>query len=137
MTIRNLQSAKKTILLTTHYMFEADALCERIAVIDKGKIVALDTPEQIKNTVQDLSIVEIEVFGIPQEFLEKVRNLEFVDSVAVEDRGQRQILLVHTPKGASAVSDLIEALNGLRLGKIVTREPTLEDAYVRLVEGKT
>jgi len=136
MTIRNLQSAKKTILLTTHYMFEADALCERIAVIDKGKIVALDTPEQIKKTVQDLSIVEIEVFGIPQEFLNKVRNLEFVDSVAVEDRGQRQILLVHTPKGASAVSDLIEALNGLRLGKIVTREPTLEDAYVRLVEGK-
>ncbi len=136
MTIRNLQSAKKTILITTHYMFEADALCERIAVINKGKIVALDSPEQLKHSVQDLSIVEIEIFGIPPEFLERVRNLEFVDSVAVENHDQRQILLVQTPEGPSAVSALIEALNGLRLGKIVTREPTLEDAYVRLVGGK-
>ena len=135
MTIRDLQSAKKTILLTTHYMFEADALCERIAVINKGKIVALNTPEKLKHTVQDLSIVEIEIFGIPPEFLEKVRNLEFVDSVVVETRDQRQILLVHTPKGPSAISDIVEAFNGLRLGKIVTREPTLEDAYVRLVGG--
>jgi len=136
MTIRDLQSAKKTILLTTHYMFEADALCERIAVINKGKIVALNTPAKLKHTVQDLSIIEIEIFGIPPDFLEKVRNLEFVDSVAVETRDQRQILLIHTPKGPSAISDLVEVLNGLRLGKIVTREPTLEDAYVRLVGGK-
>jgi len=136
MTIRDLQSAKKTILLTTHYMFEADALCERIAVINKGKIIALNTPEKLKHTVQDLSVVEIEIFGIPPEFLEKVRKLEFVDSVVVETHNQRQILLVHTPKGPSGISDIVEALNGLRLGKIVTREPTLEDAYVRLVGGQ-
>jgi len=136
MTIQNLQSVKKTILLTTHYMFEADALCDRIAVINKGKIIALDSPEQLKHSVQDLSIVEIEIFGIPPEFLERIRNLEFVDSVAVENHDQRQILLVQTPEGPSAVSALIEALNGLRLGNIVTREPTLEDAYVRLVGGK-
>ena len=135
MTIRDLQSAKKTILLTTHYMFEADALCERIAVINKGKIIALNTPEKLKHTVQDLSVVEIEIFGIPPKFLEKVRKLEFVDSVVVETHNQRQILLVHTPKGPSGISDIVEALNGLRLGKIVTREPTLEDAYVRLVGG--
>jgi len=54
MTIRDLQSAKKTILLTTHYMFEADALCERIAVINKGKIVALNTPAKLKHTVQEM-----------------------------------------------------------------------------------
>lgn len=136
MTIRDLQSAKKTILLTTHYMFEADALCERIAVINEGKIIALNTPEKLKHTVQDLSVVEVEIFGIPPEFLEKVRKLEFVDSVVVETHNQRQILLVHTPKGPSAISDIVEALNGLRMGKIVTREPTLEDAYVRLVGGQ-
>jgi len=135
MTIRNLQSAKKTILLTTHYMFEADALCERIAVINKGKIVALDTPDKLKRAVQDLSIVEIEVFGIPPEYIEKIRAMKFVDNVAVESRDQRQVLLVQTSKGPSAISELVEALNGLRLGKIVTREPTLEDAYVRLVGG--
>jgi len=53
--IRDLQSEKKTILLTTHYMFEADALCERVAVIDQGRIVALDTPEALKQVVSDLS----------------------------------------------------------------------------------
>ena len=50
--IRNLQAEQKTILLTTHYMFEADALCVRIAVIDHGKILALDTPEGLKSSVQ-------------------------------------------------------------------------------------
>jgi len=134
-TVRNLQSAGKTILLTTHYMFEADALCKRIAVINKGKIVALDTPEALKNSVKDLSIVEIEVFGIPQTYVEKIRNMNFVENVAVENRDQKQVLLVQTPQGPEAVPLLLGELNGLRLGKIVSREPTLEDAYVRLVGG--
>lgn len=135
-TVRNLQSEKKTILLTTHYMFEADALCQRIAVIKKGKIVALDTPQNIKATVQDLSVVEIEVFGIPQGVLERVKKLPVVESASVENRDQRQLLLVHTSQGAQAVPKLVEALQGLKLGKVTTREPTLEDAYVRLVGGE-
>ena len=133
--VRNLQSENKTILLTTHYMFEADALCQRIAVINKGKIVALDTPEKLKQTVNDLSVVEIEIFGIPPEYVEKIRNLKIVDSIAVENRDQRQVMMIHTPKGPEAIPALMEQLNGLRLGRIITREPTLEDAYVRLVGG--
>lgn len=133
--VRNLQSAKKTILLTTHYMFEADALCQRIAVINQGKIVALDTPENLKQTVNDLSVVEIEIFGVPPEYVEKIRLLEIVDNVAVENRDQRQVMMIHTPKGPEAIPVLMEQLNGLRLGRIITREPTLEDAYVRLVGG--
>jgi ABC-2 type transport system ATP-binding protein len=133
--IRNLQSANKTILLTTHYMFEADALCQRIAVIDKGRIVALDTPAALKKTVSDLSVVEIEVYGIPAETIQTLQSLAFVDNVAVEDRDQRQVLLVHTPNGPEAIPTLLEAMNGLKVGKIITREPTLEDAYVRLVGG--
>ena len=135
-TIKNLQSQKKTIFLTTHYMFEADALCQRIAVINKGKIIALDTPARIKETVKDLSVVEVEVFGVPPEVMEKVRSLPFVDSASVENRDQRQLILVHTPKGPEAIPLLMEALNGLRVGKINAREPTLEDAYVRLVGGE-
>ena len=134
-TVMNLQSANKTILLTTHYMFEADALCQRIAVINKGKIVALDTPSKLKENVQDLSVVEIELYGIPQDFIDRIKALEFVVEVSVENRDQRQVLQVHTPKGPEAISVLIENLNGLRLGRITTREPTLEDAYVRLVGG--
>jgi ABC-2 type transport system ATP-binding protein len=134
--VLNLQSAKKTILLTTHYMFEADALCQRIAVINQGRIVALDTPEKLKQTVSDLSVVEIEIFGVPPEYVEKIRQLGFVDNVAVENYDQRQVMLVHTPNGPEAIPLLIGELSGLKLGKIVTRQPTLEDAYVRLVGGE-
>jgi ABC-2 type transport system ATP-binding protein len=134
-TVKNLQSANKTILLTTHYMFEADALCQRIAVINKGKIVALDTPERLKENVQDLSVVEVEVYGMPPDQIEKIKALEWVVEVSLENRDQVQVLQVHTPKGAEAIPMLVENLNGLRLGRIITREPTLEDAYVRLVGG--
>ena len=56
----------KTVLLTTHYMFEADALCDRIAVIAKGQIVAEGTPEQLKAHVADRTVVEIEAYGVEE-----------------------------------------------------------------------
>jgi ABC-2 type transport system ATP-binding protein len=131
--IRNLQAEKKTILLTTHYMFEADALCERIAVIDHGRIVAMDTPEGLKHLVSDLSVIEIEVFGLPEITLAKLRQLPFIDTVNVEDQDQKQILLAHSPIGSEAIPELLAAMDGVRVGKVIVREPTLEDAYVRLV----
>jgi ABC-2 type transport system ATP-binding protein len=133
--ILDLQAEKKTILLTTHYMFEADLLCDRIAIIDKGRMVALDTPSGLKKYVSDLSVVEVETFGAPQETLAKLRALPFVDSLSVEDQDQRQMLVVQTKRGAEAVPDLMAALEGQRVGRVIVREPTLEDAYVRLVGG--
>jgi ABC-2 type transport system ATP-binding protein len=133
--IRELQSEKKTILLTTHYMFEADALCQRVAVINHGRIIALDTPEGLKNVVKDLSVVEIEVFGVPADVPDRLRTLPYVESVSVEDRDQKQALLVQSPRGPEVVSDLLGTLGGIRIGRVTVREPTLEDAYVRLVSG--
>lgn len=133
--VLNLQSEKKTILLTTHYMFEADALCQRIAVINQGRIIALDTPAGLKKHVQDLSVIEVEVFGVPKQTLDKVQAMPHVDAVSVENRDQKQALLVQSPRGSEAVPDLMAALSGLRVGRVVVREPTLEDAYVRLVGG--
>lgn len=126
-------AVKRTILLTTHYMFEADALCNRIAVIDMGKIVALDSPEGLKKHVQDLSVIEVEVFGIPSKTIEEVKTLPFVDAISVEDRDQRQALRVQSTRGSEAVSELLTSLDGLRIGRVTVQEPTLEDAYVRLV----
>jgi len=133
--VRNLQDEKKTILLTTHYMFEADALCQRIAVINQGNIVAMDTPSELKKLVQDLSVIELEVFGVPDELLNKLRTLKFVDNVSVEDRDQKQALMVQTTRGAEAIPDLLPLFDGIKVGKVTSREPTLEDAYVRLVGG--
>ncbi|MBN1687303.1 MAG: ATP-binding cassette domain-containing protein, partial [Spirochaetales bacterium] len=133
--IKNLQAEKKTILLTTHYMYEADLLCERIAVIDHGRIVALDTPGRLKEVVSDLSVIEIELFGVPQDALASVRVLPGIDAVSLEDKDQRQTLTVQTKRGSEAVPQLLRALHGYRMGRVQVREPTLEDAYVRLVGG--
>lgn len=133
--VRDLQSEKKTILLTTHYMFEADSLCQRIAVIDKGRIIALDTPEGLKTYVKDLSVIEFEVYGIPPQTLEQLRELPYVETVSVENHDQKQALLVHSPRGSQAVPDLLAVMNDVRVGNVIVREPTLEDAYVRLVGG--
>ena len=134
--ILNLQSEKKTILLTTHYMFEADALCDRIAIINHGRIISIDTPGGLKSHVRDLNVVEVETFGAPDSVIEKLRALPFADSLSVEDQGQKQMLLIQTSRGAEAVPDVMSALDGLKVGRVIVREPTLEDAYVRLVEGK-
>ena len=134
--IRDLQSENKTILLTTHYMFEADSLCQRVAVIDKGIIVAMDSPSELKKHVADLSIIEIETFGTSKEIVEQLRALPFVDALSVQEQDQRQMLLIQTARGAEAVPDLISSLDGQRVGRVIVREPTLEDAYVRLVGGR-
>ena len=133
--IRNLQLENKTILLTTHYMFEADQLCQRIGVIDHGCIIALDTPEGLKKHVSDLAVIEIEAFGVPAKVIAQMRSLAFVEKVSIENRDQKQALLIQSPRGSAAVPDLMSLLSGHKVGSVVVREPTLEDAYVRLVGG--
>jgi ABC-2 type transport system ATP-binding protein len=70
-TIAELVRAGKTVLLTTHYMFEADQLCDRIAVIAKGEIVAEGTPTSLKANVQGGRVIEIEIFGIGDSAIER------------------------------------------------------------------
>ena len=73
--IASLAEGGKTVLLTTHYMFEADALCDRIAVIAKGRIVAEGTPGQLKAQVAEGHVVEVETFGIDERALARIRSL--------------------------------------------------------------
>src|SRR5690242_2745697 len=73
--VRELADAGKTIFLTTHYMFEADAICDRIAVINGGEIVAEGTPSSIKDVVRDQGVVEFEIVGMPAERLAGLRAL--------------------------------------------------------------
>jgi ABC-2 type transport system ATP-binding protein len=136
--IRDLVAQDKTVFLTTHYMFEADALCERIAVINHGKIVAMDTPEGLKRHVEDLSVVELEVFGIAPQMVDLLREMPEVDTVSVENRDQKQALRIHSTLGSAIVPLIMQRLdgNGVRLGRVMVQEPTLEDAYVRLVGGE-
>jgi ABC-2 type transport system ATP-binding protein len=132
-TIASLAQAGKTILLTTHYMFEADALCDRIAVINRGEIVAHGTPAELKREVTEGAIVEVEVFGVPEGSVERVRELSGVLSVSVEEREQAQLLMVQTQADIELTQSILGSLDGANVGRISRREPTLEDAYVALV----
>src|ERR1041385_7022232 len=132
-TIASLTEAGKTVLLTTHYMFEADALCDRIAVISKGSIVAEGTPADLKRGVAQGSVVEVEVFGVADEAVERVRGLGGVVAVSIEEREQAQVLVVQTEQDVELTQAILGHLDGSDVGRVSRREPTLEDAYVALV----
>jgi ABC-2 type transport system ATP-binding protein len=132
-TVGALVDAGTTVLLTTHYMFEADELCDRIAVIADGEIVAGGTPTELKRGVAAGSVVEVEMFGSAEAVIPSVRGLAGVTSVLVETRGHTQVLVVRFETGAEATSAVLGCLDGIPVGRVATREPTLEDAYVELV----
>ncbi len=132
-TVQSLVDAGKTVLLTTHYMFEADALCDRIAVINGGRIVALGTGGDLKREVANRTIVEIETFGVAPDAVDRLRADHDVIAVNTEERDQSQILLVQSEHGLAITQRLLGLLGETRIGKVVAREPTLEDAYVHLI----
>jgi ABC-2 type transport system ATP-binding protein len=132
-TIATLVEAGKTVLLTTHYMFEADTLCDRIAVISKGQIVAEGTPLELKRGVAQGTVVEVEVYGVAGGAVERLRSLEGVVAVSVEEREQAQVLVVQTEPEVELTQTILGHLDGADIGRISRREPTLEDAYVALV----
>jgi ABC-2 type transport system ATP-binding protein len=134
-TVADLRNAGTTVLLTTHYMFEADELCDRIAVIADGRIVAEGTPADLKSRVGEGSVVEVEVFGSAGSVLPALRALPGVRSAVVEERGHSEVIVVRAEPGAEVTQPVLGALDGVSLGRVATRQPTLEDAYVELVES--
>ncbi len=131
--IRGLHQAGKTIFLTSHYMFEIDALCDRVAIMSKGKILVLDTPSSLKKVVANLEILEIECFGIPEELIAKIRGHPSVQAVNIERLEHSQLVQIQAPAGTELVKEFLGILEGVEVRKVVTRQPTLEDAYVKLV----
>jgi len=134
-TIATLSSQGKTILLTTHYMFEADELCDRIAVIRDGLVVAEGSPAQLKERVTSGHVVEVETYGLSDGVLGRLEALTGVRTVVVDRRGPTEVVIVQVEPGAEVTQGLLAQLDGTRVGRVSTREPTLEDAYVELVGG--
>jgi ABC-2 type transport system ATP-binding protein len=134
-TVAGLREQGKTVLLTTHYMYEADELCRRVAVIAGGRIVAEGTPAELKARVLDRTIIEIESFGALGSGLDRLRALPGVISVSTEPREQAEVILVQSSVGSELTHALLRELQGITLGKVIAREPTLEDAYVELVQA--
>jgi ABC-2 type transport system ATP-binding protein len=131
--IKGLVERGKTILLTTHYMFEADELCKKVAIIRRGEIVALDTPSGLKKYVMDASVVEVEGFGITDKEVARFKEIPDILSVSADLGENKQVLKIQTPKGSEIISEVQEILKNSRIYDIKIKEPTLEDAYLRLV----
>ncbi|MGA4863178.1 ATP-binding cassette domain-containing protein [Streptomyces lavendulocolor] len=123
-----------TVILTTHYMAEADELCDRIAVISDGVIEAEGTPAQLKDRVRKLDVMEIEVREtVGGDRLDALRALPGVERLSVETAGMADVLRVHVRPSDEVPGAVLAALAGVRTGRIATREPTLEDAYVAII----
>ena len=131
--VRGLADGGKTIFLTTHYMFEADAICDRVAVIKKGRIVAEGTPSSLKAGVEGVGVVEFEVDGVAEERLRQLRDLPGVNGVTVAPKEMTQLVTVSCSDPSAVMTQLGRLLDGTELQRVHAREATLEDAYVALV----
>lgn len=131
--IKGLVDKGKTILLTTHYMFEADELCQRIGVISGGKIVALDSPSALKSFVKDVTVIEVEAFGVAEQDLAALRQEPDVTAVNANLEGERQTIRVQTPRGSEFIPTVTKLLRRAKIMDVRIKEPTLEDAYLKLV----
>lgn len=131
--VKKLKSENRTILLTTHNMFEADELCDRIAIIKKGKLIALDTPQKIKSTVSKILTLEVVADGINDKHIESVKQLEGVESADTADHEKGKCLTIKYKSEFNINEKTLQALQGTRLVSLTNKELTLEDVYIALV----
>ena len=118
-----------TVFLTTHYIEEADQLCQRVAMINQGKIVAVDNPEKLKASVEKHQIIEVS-FDQPQNLERKLADLNYPNEVTqVGDKFR-----LHVRNTSEAVPLIIDFAreNGLKIVSINTLNPSLEDAFVEM-----
>ena len=131
--IRGFREAGRTVLLTTHYMDEAERLCERIAIVDQGRVIALGTPRELISTLGGEHVIEFTVGNdgqMPTFLPESLLDLPAVNAVRTED--DRICLSVSEPH--LALPALLERLNSTRadLTGLTTRHASLEDVFVKL-----
>lgn len=136
-TVKYLQSRGKTILLTTHYMAEADELCDRIAIINKGRIVAMDTPSALKSQISPESVIELKTSleNLPalQTLLTK---LDSHSKITYYENANKQGVRIYTLQPAAVIELLSPWLNTDLIHNMEVRNQTLEDVYVNIIQGE-
>ena len=132
--VQALRREQRTILLTTHYIEEAEKLCDRVAIVDEGRIVAMGSPREIQARTLSQSTIELEcASAVCREALPEWRDAE---NVALDDGGTT--VSVTTRKPARLVVEIVKWLDerGIELADIRIRRPSLEDAFIELT-GKS
>ena len=118
-----------TILITTHYMDEADRLCDRIAIVDHGKLVALDTPKALKDSVPGSNVIEVQFSSPPSDWEQRLRSLPGVNSVQHEGASMYRVL---TSNGSRTTTELVELAvkAGVEIRSLTVQNTTLDDVFV-------
>ena len=118
-----------TILITTHYMDEADRLCDRIAIVDHGKLVALDTPMALKASVPGSNVIEAQFDNPPDDWEQQLHTLDDVTSVQHEGGGMYRVL---TGNGSRTTTELVEmaGTKGVSVRTLTVQNTTLDDVFV-------
>ena len=135
--IQELRNAGHSILLTTHYMDEADQLSDRVAVIDHGRIIALAPPSELKKSVMKTQVIEVEAQNIDPRIVEKIRGIGTVTEVAstIEDGSSRRgVIKVHSSNAKNVIPEMLGELvkGGVEISNVKIAEPTLEDVFISL-----
>ncbi len=132
--LRDLHRQGRTIVMTTHYMEEADRLCERIAIVDRGKLLALDTPARLKERAPGGTLIELHIDGDAAGIAGSVSALSGVLRAEVRDG----VLRVFSDRGGRIISPLIQIVEdaGLHVRNIGLTEPSLETLFVSLTGRK-
>src|SRR5512143_3791865 len=123
------EQRRLTMLITTHYMDEADRLCDRIAIVDHGKLVALDTPTALKASVPGSNVIEVQFVNPPADWEQKLQSLADVTSVQNQTAGMFRVL---TGNGSRTTTDLVEAAvkAGVEIHSLSVQNTTLDDVFV-------
>jgi ABC-2 type transport system ATP-binding protein len=118
-----------TILITTHYMDEADRLCDRIAIVDHGQLVALDTPARLKQSVPGNNVIEAQFQDPPEDWGARLQALGEVTSVQAEGAGMFRVL---TTNGSRTTTELVEMAvrGGIAIRTLSVQNTTLDDVFV-------
>jgi ABC-2 type transport system ATP-binding protein len=128
--LTNIKSHRNlTILITTHYMDEADRLCDRIAIVDHGKLVALDTPLALKASVPGSNVIEAQFENAPPDWEQRLRSLSGVTSVQHEGASMYRIL---TGDGSRTTTELVETAvqSGVEVKSLSVQTTSLDDVFV-------
>jgi len=135
-TIKNLKAMGKTILLTTHYMAEADELCDRIAIINNGRIIALDSPSSLKNRMTAETVIELKTSPEKLPVLKTLLNqLDPQTTVAYTQNIHEEAVSIHTLQPGTVIELLSPWLNTDLIHNMEMRNQTLEDVYINIIQG--